>query len=399
MIKGARPGVILIVGAIVTGVVTWATLIAAGRAFGAQEYAEFASWWSLYFALTSVLAGLQQEVTRTQASPRREQTTPRSLDLLVLSVGLGLPSCVVFLRLVPSLDVKDAVVLGAVSLLLSVVLVLATESLGMMAAEGRWAPYAFIGVADAVVRLPILLVIGAAAPPFSYLVGLAGGLLVFLVPWALGWWRFGASAHFGGPGYVRGALPNMLSAGCLGLLSVGIPVLAAATGSLPSSTAGLLGALVVVRSPAILLAIACRPVLLREMVRRPRAVGSASRLLLVVASAALVTSVVSTAVTPWLIRMTFGDDFKLSSAEAGLVGMSAVLLAAMVLVGTLLVAVRDDAPVLVGWIAAVVTTIAVLSLPLAADARITAALVAGPIVGVAMFISRAKVALGARLPV
>jgi hypothetical protein len=92
----------------------------------------------------------------------------------------------------------------------------------------------------------------------------------------------------------------------------------------------------------------------------------------------------------------FGVEFQLSTAEAGLVGMSAVLVAAMVFVGTLLTAVRDDASVLVGWIAAVITTIATLSLPLAADVRIAAALVTGPVVGFTVFISRVKAA-GARL--
>ena len=57
---------------VVSAVVTWLGLLLAARLLGPAGYGEFMAVWSVLFAATGTLAGLQQEVTRRVATSGHE---------------------------------------------------------------------------------------------------------------------------------------------------------------------------------------------------------------------------------------------------------------------------------------------------------------------------------------
>ena len=178
----------------------------------------------------------------------------------------------------------------------------------------------------------------------------------------------------------------MVSSGCANLLVVGLPALITATGDASDRARGVLfAAILLTRTPVLLLANAVRPVVVRVFVENRNRLGVwAWRVAPLVVTASVVASAIGWIAGPWALRILFGDDFQVSGAlMAGLV-LAAVLILLQTWTGVALAAVNRDGASTVGWLVAVITAVGCLLLPLGLEARTVVALLAGPGVGMAL---------------
>lgn len=384
-----RPAAVLTGASVVAAGLGWVTLALVGRVFGPATYAEFTVWWSLYFAAASVLVGLQQVVAADQLRQAGQPGTRDQRHPVRELVALTLPPAVLawgaLVWLLPSprpgvLGVLLPVTVGVVGCL-----VLASETLGLLVAQGRWAALGVLGVVDAGLRLALVLVVVSRWPtPAGYVGGVVVSVVVFVPLAVRGDWRFGAAARFGGPGFVRRAGLSMLGAGCLGVLSVGMPALIQMTGDSPSDDAArLFATLVLLRSPVLLVAGAVRPLVLRHLAARPAdGVGpTGSRLGSLVAATLAAGAAGSWLLGPHVVALLFGPAFAPERLEAAVVGTSGVLLALTAISATALVARGRERAALSGWLLALAVTVVTLRLPLDLQQRADLALLAGPAVG------------------
>jgi hypothetical protein len=174
----------------------------------------------------------------------------------------------------------------------------------------------------------------------------------------------------------------MLGTGCLGLLSMGMPMMIVASGvGGADDLAGLLAALVLFRGPVLMLATALRPILLRHLalggLRRPPAL----RMLAAGLASGLGVVVAAWMLGPPILHLALGEAFRTSPEQAAMLAGSGVLLAAMSVTGTVLVVRQGHQSELAGWTAALIVTATLLWAPAPFELRTTLALVVGPLVG------------------
>jgi hypothetical protein len=85
---------------------------------------------------------------------------------------------------------------------------------------------------------------------------------------------------------------------------------------------------------------------------------------------------------PDVLRMTFGEEFAVTSTEAAVLAVSGVLLALAVHLTVALVAIDHHRRGAEGWLVAVVATLLVLLLPTEGSGRLLWAAIAGPAAGI-----------------
>jgi O-antigen/teichoic acid export membrane protein len=253
--------------------------------------------------------------------------------------------------------------------------------LGVLAAQERWRTAAALMLADAVVRLlATTLVTSINASLFWYSVAIVSGSLVWIpVVWSLRRTSFETLMHREPRLLVRAVAAVASTAGA-SLLIAGLPWLYAVTsGDAEKLGAGILAGLVLFRSPVLVLAHGFRPVVLRELVT-PGAdrVRHVRRAFIGYAMAAFVATAGASMLGPDVLRLTFGEDFVVTSIEAACLAVSAVLLALAAHLTVALVAIDLHRRGTEGWLVAVVATLAVLVLPIAGQERLLWAALAGP---------------------
>lgn len=355
-----------------------------------REYAEFSVLWSMLYLLVAVLAGVQQEVTRAarpvgdgvtgDARPARWLALWGALaaGLAVLAVGVSLVRAVlgtVAYAAAPALAVAAA---GYV-----VVAVAA----GLLSGVERWRTVALMMTVDGLLRVVlvgVLLALGAgvgglmwgvAAPfPLALLLllprlraALAGRVAVDVDRRALAW----------------NAGRAVLAAAAGGLLISGFPLLLALTSpdTGRDDLAGVNLAINLVRAPLVVVAVALQGFL----VVRFRAAGpAAGELLARVGTAVAAVSVVAAGAAALIgppVLARFGPAYDLPAWFLAVLVAGSGALGALCASGALLLARSRHGGFLLGWAVAAAVTVAALLLPLDLQQRVTAALVAGPVVG------------------
>lgn len=383
----------------------WLTLILVARIDDSKSYATFAVLWAMYYFSAGALSGLQQEVTRSAVTrDLRDPVHGMSVRFLGLCIGLGFGAAVAasYPWWGPVVNASWLVLLpmtfGAVNLALLI------TALGVLAAQGRWSVVACVFLGDALLRLVAVGVVGAFTDStFWYAVAIVvGGLTWLPLVWLPGeaatrtlllerWERRGSFAR---------SLTAMASTACASLLLAGLPWLMAITardddGALSGS---LLAALVLFRSPVLVLTQGLRPVILRTMLNGERTLGRHFWGAVAAYSAvAVVVTVGAYIAGPWLLSATFGDSFHLRSAHAALLVFSAVLLALATHLNLAFIAMDRHHKATEGWFVAVASTVLVLLLPLGPTDRLMWAAVVGPSAGVAwMVVAWARVTVPLR---
>ena len=255
----------------------WVTLLLVARWDTPATYAAFAVAWAVYYALAGALAGLQQEVTRSIVEAN-QYGVPRARERKPTSSLVG--ATLVFAASTAALVTAtypwwSGILEEGWSLLIPLVIGMFTLTalilvLGVLVAEQRWGAAALLLLADAVVRLASTgLVAVLEGSMFWYVVAIVGGSVVW-VPLLLSRTprvRELVARHRDPRLLVRASAAIVSTAGA-SLLIAGMPWLFAmtsrdATGDL---SPGVLAALVLFRSPVLVVAQGFRPVVLRELV-------------------------------------------------------------------------------------------------------------------------------------
>lgn len=381
----------LALAAVVAAGLGWLTLVVVARTLGPGEYADFSVVWSVYFGVAGILIGLQQETTRSLVAARRE---PGRVGLVgagawtTLAVVLAVLLVAAF-GLTLGVTVEEVGNAAGPALLAIPVLAAAMVVNGALAADGRWSALAWLTLGDQVVRFgAVILVVQLAPGDVAFGAALVAGLVCYVPFIAIGWARRPKIAGTG-PGFVGRSAAAMVSSGCANMLVVGLPALITATGDGSARARGVLfAAILLTRTPVLLLANSVRPVVVRVFVaNRSRLRAWAWRVAPSVVVATAVAAGVGWALGPWVLRFLFGSDFRVSGpVMAGLV-LAAVLILLQTWTGVALAAVDRDVASTVGWLVAVFIAVGCLLLPLTLEERTLSALVAGPGVGIAIHLA------------
>ncbi|WP_182539249.1 hypothetical protein [Nocardioides ginsengisegetis] len=344
--------------------------------------------WGVFFGVGGAYAGLQQEVmrsaTRAAGAEGCSGLVPRAvlvgapLSLLVLAFAWSLPD---------QTQLDPTAALGLMTGLLG--LCVLTALAGVLGARGAWGTLAALLIADAALRgLGVAAAVMLGDGSDSALAWGIGAATFAWLPLSLsrhvrGAWSAEGTDKFGGLA-VRGAAA-MLASGSAALLVTGLPLLLAlqTRQGLDERAGVLLAALVLVRSPVLVIVYGYRPVLMGMLLTGGgvTTVWRWWRVSLVVGGAAVAGAAF---VGPTAIQVILGPDFSTSRFDVALLAAGAVSLVMLVLSGLALVADDRHAMATMGWLVALCATVLVLAWAPSAGTGLLLASSSGPTAGVAV---------------
>jgi O-antigen/teichoic acid export membrane protein len=363
--------------------------VVAGRTLGVSGYADFLVVWGLFFALTGILPGLQQEVTRSVATARVRDMRGRPPVVGAVIIGIGggaliaLSSPLWASRVLEDQPLDVSVILSAGFLCFA----WANHVNGTLAATHRWPLYAAAILLDGVLRF---LFVGAALVLGTGAVGWALGLIASALTWVVLAGLPDVRAATIAPGdagtavFVRRSAHAMIAAGCSAIIVAGFPVLLRLfAGSAASGAAAgiVLAVLMATRAPLLLFLNAYQGVLITRLVDSDVPIRLMSRWLatgLLFSAPAAVTAYL---IGPGLLRLVFGEAYVATGGLfVGLV-LSGMSLGVITVVGWTALALKRHTVFVCGWLTAVAATSILLTVPADLDRRVSLALTLGPLVG------------------
>jgi len=370
----------------------WCALLVVAHWATPSTYVAFAVLWALYYAVAGSVSGLQLEVTRWIVVNDRVGThQARPVGRWGLFQVAGLAASVTALAVLASfpwwrgpLDAgyPTALFMAAGALSLTGLMVV----LGVLGAQGRWLAAALILAADAVVRLACTVLVAATGSSLAwYALAIISGSMVWLPLLLASRSRLAHLARSrSAAGLLGRASTAILSTAGAAVLIAGLPWLYALTSTEAGSelSAGLIAAIVLFRSPVLVLAQGVRPAVLRELASASVDVAAHVRhATLLYAAAAVALSTGAYVLGPALLRASFGDSYTVSEAQAAGLALSAAVLAYVVHLSAALVAVDQHRRGTEGWLVAVLATVILLVAPIDGTSRLMLAAVVGPLVG------------------
>lgn len=390
-------------------------LLLAARYLGAAGYGVFAVFWASYGMVTGTQNGQLQETARAirartdtrndlagnptedigddNSDDYSDATAGRPLTVNVL-IGIGIALLVALSSpLWAGRIFTDQAMLSVALLAVGVASFAVYAHLsGALSGRGSWTVFAVLLCCDALIRL-----VGAVVA-----VAAGWGLTAFLIITVIGsvsWMVILASSStarriIGLPGDVdtrtltTNTLTAMAAAAAAAVLVMGFPVLINLTGH-ADDDAGVLGAVVLAvtltRAPLLVPLNSFQGFLITRFVdARHRLFASLAAPVLVVVLIGGLGAVLAWTVGPWLLTTVFGGDFHLAGATVAALTVGATTLAVLTITGAAAVAVGRHRFYAAGWWVATAVSIIVLMLPLELTARVSVALIAGPVVGVAV---------------
>ncbi|WP_406713522.1 hypothetical protein QEV11_00140 [Trueperella pyogenes] len=384
-----KSGFAVSVGAVLAAVSGFAILLIGARVLSAADNAIFLSFWSALFLVTGVLSGIQQEVTRATTLADGRGYSPFRFTLLA---GLGMAIAVICAGpfFGPSIS-------GGSSSLIPVLLIALAAFLyaGQMTVTGslggvrRWTTFAVVTGGEALVRLA------------------AVGLVAFIGQQALGFEVASVVAFFfwvlllATPSrhvltQVRVSLPRslfvqnivwaMAAAGATAFLVNGFPFLMALTTSASEyqASADLAIAVSVTRAPILVPVFAFQAVVVAHYVRNPdQRKATTRRLVSALGAVAVILVPLAALIGPFVMGAVFGPGYESTPLILGVLVADAVLLAFLVLGGTITIALNRYRDCLIGWYASVALALVLMAtLPLSLVERTLLTLSLAPLVGI-----------------
>jgi O-antigen/teichoic acid export membrane protein len=394
------------VSSVTSAALTLGVLVVAGRVLGPGDYAHFMVLWGAFFAATGLLAGLQQEVTRSVATARAlgtHEPTPLLGSLVVGMVGAVLlaGSAVVWGERVlgprwPELSLVVAAGFAGYSL--------ANFVTGALAGTGAWPAYSLSIVAEGVLRAAVVTaVVSTNASEVSWAVALLSGLLGWVVVLVV---SRTARATPRQPAadpvlrFSRRATQAVVAAGCSALALSGFPVLLRATDDarLTAATGVTLAVVVCTRAPMLLLLSFQGPLIRRFVDERERPLRHLVRPTVIAAGGFVGAALAAYVVGPVVMRVVFGDDFDAAGWFVAVAVLGAGLMAAVTVTGWLALARGRHAAFAAGWLVVTAATALVLTLPLEVEPRTALALLLGPVAGGVVHLTALRTTRGATAP-
>lgn len=368
--------------------------VGVGRLLGPADFALFAAFWGLLFAVGGMTAPLEQETARLVASgvdPGHPRLVQTGLTVgSVLGVGVLLVFPVTVGRVLDgSWPLALVVVLAALGFAVQSVV----RGIRLGAASRS---YAALVVSEPAVRL---LVLGGLLLLVAPSVGVAAAAVA---AGSFAWLLFlrpsvarspGGTVEPSPPGQALRQLGLLtVAAGCTAGVVTGFPAVAAVFA--PAGSAEELGsvvaALTVTRLPLLVFG-PVQAVLVPVLVRRRSAGdhGAAGRLVAQVvlwaAAASVLLAAVALAVGPSVVELVYGSEFRVARLPLAVLTLGAGLVVVQLLLTAAVLASGRHGWVLGSWGSCLAVVVAVLAVgPGTLTASVATAVTAGPVVGVAV---------------
>jgi O-antigen/teichoic acid export membrane protein len=370
-----------------TGVLGWVSIFVAGHRLGPAGYARFAVIWGLLFGLGGAFSGLQQEITRAtfRASPDDEPVWRKSALVAVFGCVIAGVGIVV----VRPADVGDSptqvlLVVGALAGFASLTFVN-----GVLTHHEQWSWIAAVLILDAVVRtVAVIVVLDRHDDADATLVAVIGvGAFAWLVLLATKTVRSVFHARGADPsGFAWRAGSAILAAGCTSALVAGFPFLLALVnpGPLDARTGALLAGLVLVRSPLLLVLFGLRPVLMRAFLGSARPVRDLLRVWTWCGAVATLGCLVALAIGGPVLALLMGDEFRIRGWQLAVMLCGSAELGMLMVSGLALIASDRHLWSTLGWLVALLMTVALLAIPGSTEHAMLFALSLGPVGGLAV---------------
>lgn len=405
---------------------TLATVIAAAGSFavlllsawtlGTAVNLQFAAYWGLFFACTGVLGGLMQETTRAvgaagragAAHPGRTAPAGRGARPILVAAAVAAVTAAVFgltgplwLPLIVEEHLGAAVALMALGL--GSYAMQAAVS-GLLAAAGLWGQYAALIIVDILVRVAL------AAVAFQR----GWGLVAFLVITVIGaasWLPLAAAspatraaltarADVGPRRFTALMATAMVASGASALLVTGFATLvkladdlgAGGTGPLgvpdPAvaavTAAGIAYAVSLTRAPLLIPLEKFQNAIIVHFVRAEGApLAALARPLAALVAFGVAGACLAWPVGPWILRVLPGD-YMIPGAGLFALTLGATSTAVLMVTGSVMLATSHHRAYLAGWVLATAVACALLLAPGALLWRTAAAVIAAPLLGVAL---------------
>lgn len=369
-------------------------LLLAARDLGAAGYAVFAVFWAAYGMVTGAQNGQLQETTRAVHAAGSKPPVPATHPWRInAAIGLALAGLVVATSPLWSDRVFDEHRWLSVGLLGVGVALFAMYAhlCGALSGSMSWGAFATLLSIDAMIRL-----IGAVVATVAGL-GLAA-FLVITVSGSVSWLlvlaisptaraAVGLPADVGSRTFTNHTVTAMAAALASAVLVMGFPVLIRATGT--DDPADALGAVILAvtltRAPLLVPLNSFQGVLIARFVGAGGRPWSAMRApLALVTGVGIVGAAAAWVVGPWLLRTVFGSEFHLAGSTLALFTLGATTLALLTVTGAATLATGAHRPYAIGWWVATLASIGLLLLPIGVADRVAVALIAGPLIGMAV---------------
>lgn len=378
--------------AISTFVVQWAV----GRFTTAELTAEFLVYWALLFGAFGVVGGVRNETTRAVGSARIRGRAPTRAMGAALVVG----ACGALLLLVTAPVWADRLVPSTAPAIIPVialsVLLYACHVTVLGALSGResWGHMSAVMTVEAVLRL---VLVGAVLLVGGGLLPLELAVAVTALTWA-GMLAFSPEIRRAAAARTDVRLGRLLSNSgytvtasvASSVLITGFPVLMQLTsrGADAVVLAGTILAISLTRSPIMIPLQAFQGyaivAFLHSEQHRLRALARPLGLLAALGAAAALAAWL---LGPWIMDLLFAGRYEVSGGTFAGLMIAAATLAMLTLTGTAALADSAHVGYTTGWIVAALVAAALLLLPLPLPERSVIALVAGPVVGVAVHLA------------
>jgi O-antigen/teichoic acid export membrane protein len=358
-------------GLIVNGVAAYVFFIIAGRALGADKYAEFSVLWTLiFFAAPGFMFPLEQEVSRAVSARRALGIGGGPVIRKAGALGAVLAGLLAVVSLGLSGLILDHLFDGEVLLLVGLVLALPTYAAihlarGSLSGTGRFGAYGWVLAGEGVIRIAGGLVLALLAVEVTGAYGLliaAAPLLAIVIVLSRqrGVVQPGPEASWS---ELSEALGWLLLGAVLaqGFVNASVPLVKVLADPGEDAIAGQFQAGLIISRVPLFLFQAVQASLL------PKLAGLAAegrftdfrtglrRLVAVVVAIGLAATVGGFAVGPFVLRLFFGEEFdRLGNADIGYLALASAAFMLSMALSQALIALRGHAKVAAGWAIAIV---------------------------------------------
>jgi hypothetical protein len=381
-------------GYLVTGIVA--------RQIDEADYALFSFFWSALYLVVGASGGVQQEITRATTTTQSPDVAadapavrPARIRLFALVVAAALFALLAATGPLwaPALFGDGAgrfvvpLALGAASYIL--VAALCGSLYGIVA----WRALSTMIAIDGVIRLAAVLVVlalggdlGALAwavvLPFPAAIAVVGPFVARSLTRDL-------RVDVGTRRLAWNVARTVLASAATASIISGFPVLLSATSvdDAPAALAPIVLALMLTRAPIVIPLLALQSYLIVDFRGHARTVLRRFAVIeAVVASVAVVATVLAVLVGPQLIVAVLGEKYDIAGWMLGVIVASSALVAGLCVSGPALIAQSRHSANVAGWVVAAVGTVVALALPIELYPRVALALLAGPLLGFAVHV-------------
>lgn len=382
----------------IASVAGWVLLALVGRLLTPAEFALFVAFWGVLFGIGGSLSTVEQELAR-HASTGSSPDQP-SVGAVTATAALfaGVAGAVTMIpALAERLYGSSGSGAGIVVLVAAVGFAVQFATRGRLVGSGATRDYAGIVVAEAAIRLVLLMALWWAGR--TNLTGMALAVAAGSFAWLLWFGQaravLAATAHHTG-GWLRAARRSgslMLGAALTSAVITGFPsMVTALTGNPPGAAGGAVFAALTISRVPLLLVSPIQAVAVPTVVRwqqDPHAGASRlHRALLAGALGAvgvgLIGALLGYLLGPWAVRLVYGHAYDVPALAVALLVLSAFLLAFVLLMSAALIAVAAHRQMILMWLVAASVTAAWLILsPLDVVATTATGSLAGPVAAIA----------------